>query len=379
MRNSIHLAIDAVGVRRGGGMTVLNSLLNAAIEDSRIAKISLFCSPVERRVGKIPVSSKLIELPAPWIDKIYAFRIIWYEWLTTPACRRIGADALLLAANFGHVSSGLPCVTYIQQSLPFSNKAMKLLNWNGRITNIIRRVAMRRSCRSADRVICQSTVMKNLLIEDFHLVPAKVVSVYPSPMQFTDHTNMESSPLNKGRSSRGPRLLYVGDDYPYKQLDLAIEGTQLIRHQLPGAEFTLTLSMNHHYASIPGVKCVGYLNKEQLASAYQSTDILVLPSLTETVGLPVLEAMSVGTPALAADVPYAHDMFGDAALFFDPLSPQDFADKSIRLLQDQELRQTLIKRGYELVEKRQADKPYERIIDICVEIALEARRKRGFV
>jgi len=51
---------------------------------------------------------------------------------------------------------------------------------------------------------------------------------------------------------------------------------------------------------------IGQLKTGSLRRVYELATVLVQPSLTETVGLPMLEAMSVGTPVLAADRPYAH-------------------------------------------------------------------------
>lgn len=371
MNNSIHLAIDAVGGKFGGIAAGLVGILEAALNNSRVSKITLFCTPLEKRLFKIPSAAKLIEVPKPWVDKNYALRILWYKWLLGLECKRIEADVLLASDNYGTGGFGVPYATYVRQSLPFSHEALDLLSMMDRFINKIRKYEILSSCRNASKVICQSAVMKDWLTDSFGLDPAKVVTVYSPPKRMCLTSNAPLLPETNIHLDNSHRLLYVGSDYPYKKLDTAVYGMELIRKQFSTAQLTLTLPINHRYASFPGVKCIGYLNDEQLAEAYISADILVLPSLVESGPQPPYEAMTFGIPVLIADRPYAHDICCDAAIFFDPNSPADFAEKAIQLLTDEALRQTLIERGFDLVEKRRAEQPFKKIIDIVVECALK--------
>lgn len=375
--NSIHLAIDAIGAKHSGSATVLTDILISVIEDPRVSKITLFCSPSHRRFFELPASDKLIEVPKPWIDNNYILRLLWYEFLLGFECRRMGADILLIASNFGKANFGTPHVTNVQQSLPFSNEAIESFGSPFQTLKLrVIRWQMKRSCQSATGVICQSLVMKEWLTNAFKLDLTRVEAIYAAPRQLgTSKTNQRCrSPKHQLVNSCG--LLYVGYDYPYKKLDTAVQALQIMRKRLPKAELTLTLPKDHRYASMPGINCVGYLGEKSLANAYRNAGVLILPSLVETVGLPSLEAMSLGTPVLVADRPYAHDICENAALFFDPFSPEDLAEKAIQLLTDQNLRKTLIERGYNLIEKRRAEKPYQRIVDILVDIATSYRNKQ---
>lgn len=121
----IHLAVYAIGARYGGPATGLVDILNAVFKDPRVAQITLFCSPHEKRLFKIPYSEKLIEAPKPWIDRNYLLPMLWFDWLLGTKCKRIGADILLIASNFGRAGLGIPHVTSVQQSLPFSEEATR--------------------------------------------------------------------------------------------------------------------------------------------------------------------------------------------------------------------------------------------------------------
>jgi alpha-1,3-rhamnosyl/mannosyltransferase len=64
-----------------------------------------------------------------------------------------------------------------------------------------------------------------------------------------------------------------------------------------------------------GADLRGYVDKAHLADLYRGAACLVLPSRYEGFGLPVLEAMSCGTPVVASDDPALREVGGDAALY----------------------------------------------------------------
>jgi len=121
---------------------------------------------------------------------------------------------------------------------------------------------------------------------------------------------------------------------------------------------------------------LGYLQGAELRQAYELADALVMPSLVETVGLPMLEAMNVGIPVIAADRPYAHDVCEDAAVFFDPLDASALAHRITRVLCDEDLRRDLVCRGRDIIRKRRAARPYERMVDIVAKV-VSARDEVG--
>ncbi len=66
------------------------------------------------------------------------------------------------------------------------------------------------------------------------------------------------------------------------------------------------------------VRFAGYVPDEALPLWYNAAEILVMPSLYEGFGLPIVEAMACGTPVVAADVSAMPEAGGDAALLFPP-------------------------------------------------------------
>ncbi len=93
------------------------------------------------------------------------------------------------------------------------------------------------------------------------------------------------------------------------------------------------------------VKWPGWIENKDLPAFYQLADGLLLPSLYESVGMPIMEAMACGCPVLTSDRFGTKEIAGDAALLVDPESVDAIAAGIDRLLNDKELRAANIAAG----------------------------------
>jgi glycosyltransferase involved in cell wall biosynthesis len=90
---------------------------------------------------------------------------------------------------------------------------------------------------------------------------------------------------------------------------------------------------------------LGAVDDAHLSALYRSAVLLCMPSLEEGFGLPVLEAMSVGLPVVASDIPALREVGGAAAVFVSPGDAQALADELSRVLGDSALRVRLVREG----------------------------------
>lgn len=93
-----------------------------------------------------------------------------------------------------------------------------------------------------------------------------------------------------------------------------------------------------------GLEEWGRVSDAELEKFYQSIDVMVVPSLYEGFGLPVLEAMARGIPVISSGATSLPEVGGDAALYFDPKKPETLADL-LRLLNDSEVYEKLRTQG----------------------------------
>ncbi|NBN63983.1 glycosyltransferase [Microvirga tunisiensis] len=110
-----------------------------------------------------------------------------------------------------------------------------------------------------------------------------------------------------------------------------------------------------------GIAQVGYLPYEFLVSLIKGARAVTFPSVYEGFGLPVLEAMALGTPVLTSNTSSLLEVAGDAAVTVDPISVESIRDGLRRLDADDDLRRELRQRGLAQARKFSADAYRERL------------------
>lgn len=108
----------------------------------------------------------------------------------------------------------------------------------------------------------------------------------------------------------------------------------------------------------------GYISDDELQKMYQNALFSIYPSLYEGFGLPPLESMTYGCPAIAADIPALREISEDAVIYVDPLNIEDMANKMNMLLKDEYLQQSLRLKGLEQIKKYSWDKSARQVLDI---------------
>jgi glycosyltransferase involved in cell wall biosynthesis len=111
----------------------------------------------------------------------------------------------------------------------------------------------------------------------------------------------------------------------------------------------------------------------KLAKLYQAADVFLFPSLEEGFGLPVLEAMSYGLPAVLSNTSSLPEVGGDAALYADPLSPEDIAAKVRQAAEDSALRERMIQAGI----ARAREFTWERTARLTLQVYEEVLRENS--
>jgi glycosyltransferase involved in cell wall biosynthesis len=240
------------------------------------------------------------------------------------------------------------------------------------------------SLRRADRVVTFSQATKDEIVQHLGLSPSKVTVIHHALRFQTalqdDHAD-QSVRESITRRIGGEYILSVSAFYPYKNLVRLIEAFARLKPGLPhklvfcGAE-TPMLRENHlrQVAQQLGVEqdvvFVGRVPDDQLPAYYRKAAVLAMPSLEETFGLPVLEAMAFGCPVITSNLSSMPEIAGDAALLVDPFQVDSIAGALQRVLLDTDLRRQMIESG----RIRAQNFTYARFFQQLLEVIDVARR-----
>lgn len=109
----------------------------------------------------------------------------------------------------------------------------------------------------------------------------------------------------------------------------------------------------------------GYIDDTALQKMYQNAILSVYPSLYEGFGLPPLESMTYGCPAIVSDIPALREISGDAALYVNPYDVKDMTQKINLLIKDERIRKQLQSRGLEQIKKYSWDKSAKQVYELA--------------
>ncbi len=112
----------------------------------------------------------------------------------------------------------------------------------------------------------------------------------------------------------------------------------------------------------------GHVSEYDLVGLYNSAQLLVMPSLYEGFGFPVLEAMQCGCPVVCSNISSLPNVCDDAAFYIDPYSIESIAEGLHRVFTDEDLRRELADKGLERAKAFSWDKCANETLNIYNEV-----------
>jgi glycosyltransferase involved in cell wall biosynthesis len=235
-----------------------------------------------------------------------------------------------------------------------------VMPWASRfVDRMSHRFLVPRYASRAGAIIAVSEVTRQHVMQYLHVPPERVVTVY-SGVDDVFRRPFDASRLDEIRRKYAlPHrfVLYAGAIYPPKNFTRLIRAYARVGPErgvplvVAGGENRFLSERELREPEALGiadwVRRPGWVEQEELAGVYAMADALLLPSLFESCGLPVLEAMAAGTPVVTADRYGTKELAEGAAVLVDPESVDGIADGIRRVLDDQALRARLIEAGRE--------------------------------
>lgn len=223
---------------------------------------------------------------------------------------------------------------------------------------LVREVMYRTLCEQARMVSVASTWGKHDLIHHYKL-PEEKVQVVPMAPVLSAYPTPDSDELSAicGKFSLPDAFVYYpAQTWAHKNHIVLLEALAILRdrHQLKvplvssgrrNEFFPKIMRRARELRLTDQIWFVDFVSPLEVQSLYELCRCMVFPSKFEGWGLPIMEAFSAGAAVACSNVTSLPEQAGDAALIFDPDSPEEIADAIRRLWSEAELRETLIERG----------------------------------
>jgi len=233
--------------------------------------------------------------------------------------------------------------------------------------------------KNSQKILVPSNFVKNELIKTFGVNPQKITVTYEAAEEeYFQKSNVKSQRSNvlEKFSIRKPFLIYVGNAYPHKNLEKLLEAFKILttNYELktinlilvcPRNVFLKRLQENIEEQGLEDqVSLTGYIPARELSIIFRQAKAYVFPSLSEGFGIPGLNAMAAGLPVICSNIPTLKEVYGDAALYFNPHNPKDIAAKIQEVITNQQLSSDLVEKGREQVKKYSWQKMAQETLDV---------------
>ncbi len=293
----------------------------------------------------------------------------WQKWWW----ENIGIRSSLKDVSLAHIPYmmhppnrlSVPTVVTVHDLIPY-----RLQAYHGRLRERVYFSQIRKYLPYATQIVAisQSTYRD---IADFfpQLIPNVTVianGVHPDYFHPVAVEQMERLTASYGLKRR-PRLLYVGGYDARKNVRTLLEACQEIYSRKKDGELVLVGALNHE----PTLKMIAelgleerviatpYLLRSEVVGLYQAADVFVYPSTYEGFGLPPAQALAMGIPVIASNIPAVSEVVGDSGLLVSPSDVDAWVETIARVTQAPALAQKMAARG----RARAEDFSWENIAD----------------
>ncbi len=321
----------------GGGARHLENFLRALSADPQGHTFLVLVRSSENL--HVHSSAVVLKNPGGIFSKNPVFRFI-HDQVLLPFRLWFGKfDAVVSLANFGPVFSPAPHILFERNALHF---------WDGpqgatfhlSFAERCRRWLIEKTARRATLIVAPTHAMVAGMQSKLPSIPKSKFSVLPHGFDLETSVGH----VTKAHDCRGLKLLYVAHYAWYKGFEFLLRAVAELKRRNVDFRLSLTLGKETDSTTVASLSALakdlgvldslvflGRIPSNQMGSFYRDADALVFPSLCESFGFPLLEAMGNRVPVVATDLLVCREICGGAALYYQVGNVSDAADKILEV------------------------------------------------
>lgn len=300
------------------------------------------------------VKPGVFDPPAATQTKIPALKFLTSLWRTNGIVRDLKKDGVQLYHGLSHElpldinKAGIRSVVTVHDLI-----FLRFPGYFSWINRTIYKAKLKYACRIADKVIAISQKTKDDLVEFLNVDPQKTEVIYQScDTSFkTEQTAEQKQTVKQKYNLPNQYLLNVGTIEPRKNLLLLVKALgqvpniKLVVVGKPTAYLDEVKAYITQHELTDRVILLHEVKFNELPAIYQQASCFIYPSRYEGFGIPILEALCSGTPAIGATGSCLEEAGGPDSLYTDPDNEFQLAGLIVQLLSDESLRQNMITKG----------------------------------
>lgn len=294
---------------------------------------------------------------------------VWEQKALPKAALQEGCDLLHCTSNTAPVYSKIPLVVTLHDIIYLESISLfkKGGSWYQKIGNMYRRYVVPRVVKKADKIITVSEFEKNR-IHDFFGFPEndkRLVAIYNGVSEhFKKIEDIDELQRVKELYTLPDRFLFfLGNTDPKKNTIGVLKAFSDYMKRSGDKDLYLVIldyaedELEKLLAEIGDkqlreqIILTGYVVNTDLPAVYNLCKVFLYPSLRESFGIPMLEAMRCGVPVITSNTSSMPEVSGSAAYIVDPFKPEEISKGIEILLSDVKLREKLMKEGIEQAER----------------------------
>ena len=355
-KNEMKIAISTLSENPYAPSGAQGYYINLMRELSRIGKdytFYLFVSKANTHLFGPYKQGNVQKVIFPYSNERQKQRVLTEHFRFAPVIRKYSIDVL----NTGIAPLLCPCklVVTMKTMHAYTNpRDLPIL------TLFYRRLTYGWTARKANIIISNSESHSNNLRKYLKVSDKKIRLVYEA----LDHSVFFPIPDKtvfdeylSGLGIKRPFILFVSSLWPYKNAEVLIEAFAKARNENKCLMLVIAgYSRQENYMAkilelirqkdiSKSILFTGGVSHNTLAKLYQTAEVFVYPSLYETFGLTILEAMACGCPVITSDISSMPEIAGDAALLVNPKDAWALTQKIRSVLEDETLRKGMIEKG----------------------------------
>lgn len=282
--------------------------------------------------------------------------LIWEQLLLPKLVKDSKADILHCTSNTAPVFGKVALVLTLHDIIFMEGKMGKNASWYQKLGRIYRRFIVPRILNKVSELITVSNFEKDNIIERYPELKHKTNVVYNGVS--TDFKPLVSLPTDTEleQMERGSYWLFLGNTDPKKNMANTLLGYANYLKRSEVKRRLLLLDSNDEVLNKmleeldivwikPYLYIKGYISHSKLPEWYSYAFGSLYTSLRESFGLPLIEAMSCGTPVVASNTSAIPEVAGECVVYADPSAPNAIGNAMILLETDDVLRTTNIEKG----------------------------------